>query len=142
MAANFLIDTGAILALLDKTDRWNRPCITAFQKLRLPALTSEAVLAEVFHLAHRSRTQMETVWKFVRSGVIQLATIEDSELNQIQALMIRYRDTPMDFADATLVFLAERESLSVVLTVDQSEFHTYRIGSKSRFHVLPEQQRR
>ncbi len=85
---------------------------------------------------------METVWKFIRSGAVQLAVIEDSELSQIQSLMVRYRDTPMDFADATLVFLAQRESLSAILTVDQSEFRTYRIGSKRRFHVLPEQQPR
>src|SRR6266851_2146287 len=50
MHAEALIDTGAILALLDKSDRWHQPCVTAFAQLRLPLLTSEAVLTELFHL--------------------------------------------------------------------------------------------
>ncbi|HEY6290548.1 MAG TPA: hypothetical protein VI455_03175, partial [Terriglobia bacterium] len=41
--ANALIDTGAILALLDRTDRWHDPCVNAFRQLRLPLLTSGAV---------------------------------------------------------------------------------------------------
>jgi predicted nucleic acid-binding protein len=137
MAANLLIDTGAILALLDKNDRWHGPCLATFLQLRLPVLTSEAVLTEVFHLVKRSRTEMGTVWKFLRSGAVALATIDHSELDHIHALMWRYRDRPMDFADATLVHLAERESLSVILTVDQADFETYRIAGKHRFRILP-----
>ena len=60
MAANLLIDTGAILSILDEEERWHRRCLHAFKHLRLPALTSAAVLTEVFHLVKRSRTQMET----------------------------------------------------------------------------------
>ena len=43
----------------------------------------------------------------------------------------------MDFADATLVHLANRESLNVILTVDQDDFTTYRLEGKRRFRVLP-----
>ena len=46
-------------------------------------------------------------------------------------------DRPMDFADATLVYLAKRESLSTILTVDHADFETYRIEGKRRFRVLP-----
>ena len=60
-----------------------------------------------------------------------------SELPQIQALMSRYWDRPMDFADATLVHLARRESLSTIFTVDHSDFETYRIEGRRRFRVLP-----
>lgn len=137
MAANFLIDTGAILALLDKRDRWNPVCSDTLLKLRLPALTSEAVLTEVFHLVRRSRTEMEAVWKFLESGAATMATIAESELPQIHALMTRYRDRPMDFADATLVYLADRESINVIFTIDQSEFETYRMKGNRRFQILP-----
>jgi predicted nucleic acid-binding protein len=137
MAANALIDTGAILALLDKTDRWHRLCVDAFGQLRLPLLTSEAVLTELFHLIGDSRHEMETAWRFVRSGAIVLAIIEDSELSQIQTLMSRYSDRPMDFADATLVYLAKREALSSIFTVDHSDFDTYRIDGRRRFRIIP-----
>jgi uncharacterized protein len=137
MAADALIDTGAILALLDRTDRWHRMCVDAFQQLRLPLVTSEAVLAELFHLVGGSRHEMETAWKFLRSGAITLAAIEDSELLEIQAYMLRYWDRPMDFADATLVYLARREGLTTVFTVDRADFDTYRIGGRKRFRIVP-----
>jgi predicted nucleic acid-binding protein len=137
MTANALIDTGAILALLDKTDRWHRVCVDAFEQLRLPLVTSETVLTELFHLVGDSRHEIEAAWRLVRSGAIVLAAIEDSELSQIQTLMSRYADRPMDFAHATLVYLAKREALSTIFTVDHADFDTYRIEGRRRFRVLP-----
>lgn len=137
MAADALIDTGAILALLDRTDRWHEACVDAFRHLRLPLLTSEAVLTELFHLVGDSRHEMETAWRFVRSGAIRLAEIEDSELPEIQTLLSRYWDRPMNFAHATLVHLAKREGLSTIFTVDHTDFSTYRIEGRKRFRILP-----
>ncbi len=137
MPADALIDTVAILALLDKDDRWHESCVDAFQQLRLPLLTSEAVLTELFHLVGDSQKEMEAAWKFVRSGALVVGAIDHGELPHLHALMSRYWDRPMDFADATLVYLAKRESLSVILTVDQGDFATYRIEGKRQFRVLP-----
>jgi uncharacterized protein len=92
---------------------------------------------ELFHLVGDDRREMEAAWKFLRSGALVLATIEHSELPQIHAFMSRYWDRPMDFADATLVHLAKRESLSTIFTVDYSDFETYRIDGRRRFRVLP-----
>ena len=137
MHANALIDTGAILALLDRSDRWHQACVDAYRQLRLPLLTSEAVLTELFHLIGEGRADLEAAWALVRSGVIVLAAIEDAELQHVRTLMSRYWDRPMDFADATLVYLAKRESLSTILTVDHADFDTYRIEGRRRFRVLP-----
>jgi predicted nucleic acid-binding protein len=137
LAANVLIDTGAILALLDRTDRWHEPCVDAFQQLRLPLLTSEAVLTELFHLVGGNRSETEAAWRFFRSGAVALLGIEDSELPDLHALMSRYWDRPMDFADATLVHLAKRESLTTIFTVDYADFETYRIDGRRRFRVFP-----
>ena len=137
MGANLLVDTGAIVALLDRDDRWHQLCLDTFRQLRLPALTSEAVLTEVFHLIKRTSTDLEKVWKFLNQGAARIAPIENWELQQIEALMWKYQDCEMDFADATLVYLAERESISVVFTIDQGDFATYRIGAKGRFQIVP-----
>jgi predicted nucleic acid-binding protein len=51
--------------------------------------------------------------------------------------MKTYWDRPMDFADATLVRLAERESLSTVFTIDNDDFETYRINGRTKFRVFP-----
>jgi len=81
MAARGLIDAGAILALLVRKDRWHEVCVEAFPQLRLPFLTSEAVLTELFHLVRDSRgRQMEAARRLVRSGAATLAAIEHALL--------------------------------------------------------------
>jgi uncharacterized protein len=137
MAVSCLIDTGAILALLDSHDRWHALCAEAFEGLRLPLLTSSAVLTELFHLVGDRRRDMEAAWTFIRSGALMLGAIQGGELPEVHALMFRYWDRPMDFADATLVYLARRESISTILTVDHSDFQTYCIEGRRKFRVLP-----
>jgi hypothetical protein len=132
-----LIDTGAILAILDRKDRWHHACALAFRHLRLPLLTTQAVLTELFHLVGDHRREREAAWALLLSGAIEIAPIRQEELAGIQSLMDRYSDRPMDFADATLVHLARRESISSILTVDLADFNTYRIEGKRRFRVLP-----
>ena len=138
MTANALMDTGALLAILRPNDQWHSACVEAFPLVRLPLLTSEAVLTELFHLLGNQAHDVEAAWTFVRSGALTLGTITDADLSALAALMRRYHDRPMDFADATLVHLAERESLSTVLTVDFSDFQTYRIRGQRRFRILPQ----
>lgn len=135
--AHGLIDTGAILAILDRTDIWHQVCTEAYEHLPLPLLTSEAVLTEVFHLIDDTSIARETVWHFVFSGAMRVCAIGDDELSAIRDLMRRYDDHPMDFADATLVYLAKRESLPTILTVDHADFSTYRIEGRRGFRVLP-----
>ena len=137
MAANGLIDTGAIVALLDRSDHWHQPCAEAFKQLRLPLFTSEAVLTELFHLVGDDGRQVRAAWKFVRSGALTIAPINDADLPTLDVLMNQYRDRPMDFADATLVHIAERESISLILTIDHDDFETYRIHGRRRFRIVP-----
>lgn len=137
MLVRALADTGALLAYLDRSDRWHERCRAAFVELRLPLVTSTAVLTELFHLVGDSRRETAVAWEFVRSGVLSIAPLSDRDLPDLVDLMRRYHDRPMDFADATLVRIAERESLSTIFTVDRDDFETYRIGGRKRFRILP-----
>jgi len=109
----------------------------AFGQLRLPLMTSTAVLTELFHLVGDNAREIDITWKFVRSGALTIAPMSDRDLPEIEALMRKYHDRPMDFADATLVHLAQRESLSTVFTIDHDDFETYRIGGRKRLRILP-----
>jgi predicted nucleic acid-binding protein len=137
MRAAGLIDTGALLALLDEADSWHTACAAAFAATRLPLATSSAVLAELFHLLGPNPRDVAKAWRFLRSGAVALLPLTDADLPDLERLMRRYADRPMDFADATLVRLAERESLSTILTVDHDGFDTYRIKSRTRFRTVP-----
>ncbi len=137
MPVSALIDTGAILAILDRKDHWHQKCTDAFRQMRLPLLTSQAVLTELFHLTGDDRNEMEAAWKFLRSGAVVIGSIDNLEMPALHNLMSKYWDRPMDFADATLVYLAKRESLSTILTVHIADFITYRIEGNRKFRVLP-----
>jgi predicted nucleic acid-binding protein len=137
MPAQGLIDTGAMLALLHRDDRWHARCVETFQRLRVPWATSVAVLTEFFYLASRGPLSVATTWEFVRSEAIVLLPIEGSDLPALDELMRKYADRPMDFADATLVHLARRESLTTVFTIDHHDFETYRIDGRRRFRIVP-----
>ena len=137
MQAKGLIDTGAILALLDADDRWHDPCREAFTSARLPLATTAAILAEVFHLLGDHARDVAAAWRFLLSGAVTVLPITDADSGSLEKLMKRYRDRPMDFADATLVRIAEREGLFTILTIDHNDFETYRIGTKTRFRIVP-----
>lgn len=136
--ARGLADTGALLALLDRDDRWHAACAEAFAEIPLPLATSAAVLAELFHLLGDHPRHRAAGWGLVRSGAITVLPIDDDDLDELDGLMKKYADRPMDFADATLVRLAQREKLSLIFAVDRDDFDTYRIEGRRRFRIVPE----
>jgi len=137
MRAHGLIDTGAILAILNDKDRWHVRCVEAFKALQLPLATTAAVLTELFYFLRNNPHNVEAAWRFVRSGAILVLPITDTDLPALDRLMNQYHDRPMDFADATLVHLAQRESLSTICTIDHNDFETYRITGRQTFRVVP-----
>ena len=136
-----LIDTGAIVAILDRDDSWHSACVQALKLLRFPLLTTEAVLTEAFHLIGPNAHNIQRLWAFVSSGAITVNTLGDFDLLELRSLMTKYKDRPMDFADATLVHAANRESISVVLTIDHDDFETYRLKGNKKFTIRPFGQR-
>lgn len=137
MAARILIDTGPMLAMINRRDRWNKRCNAILPHLPLPLVTSEAVLTELLYMVRGDHRAIQAVWTFVNSGAITLGAIGGQDLPALAALMKQYADVPMDFADATLVYLAQREGLNTVLTID-SDFLIYRISRRQRFRVIPD----
>ncbi len=132
-----IVDTGAIIALLDTDEFSHKTCVKTLASLPLPLLTTEAVLTELFHLIAARNLSVERAWKFVLSGAVMVKPCADSDLSALRALMAQYKNRPMDFADATLVHLAGRESITTIFTVDRDDFETYRIGGRKRFTILP-----
>ena len=132
-----LIDTGAILALLDSDDQWHELCTAAFPSLLLPLATTAAELAELFHLLGDHPGDMAAAWRFLRSGAVVLLPITDADVPDLERLMKQYADRPMDLADATLVHLAKREALTTIFSIDHDDFETYRIGGRRKFRIVP-----
>ena len=136
-----LIDTGPIVALFDKDDRYYVPCLEILNELREPLLTTWPVLTECFYLLNFSWEVQDSVWLFIQRGGIEIYPLEKELLIRCRELMRQYRDLPMDLADATLVVLAEVLDLSKIFTLDQKDFSVYRFKGRKRFTLIPPQLR-
>jgi hypothetical protein len=137
MTARALIDTSVLLALVNNVEPRHADCRDLVETVRLPLGLTQAVLTEAFYfVAEHSRLRADT-WDLVRSPVIEVIEMTVDDLPHLEALMEKYSDRPMDYADATLVRAGERLGLTTILTLDYSDFATYRMSGRKKFHILP-----
>ena len=124
MSRTFL-DTGPLVAFLNRNDQWHRWAETQMGALPPPLLTCEPVLTEACFLIQRNGGQPAEVLRKVQAGVITIALDLQTEAAALETLMRRYADTPMSLADACLVRLSEIHSDCQVFTLD-THFRRYR----------------
>jgi uncharacterized protein len=129
-----LLDTGALVSLLDRSQRRHREFVGVFQTWQREAVTTEAILTEATHLWRGFPAAALPVW-FVLSGGAVLVPTSAAALRRARELMVQYADCPMDFADSTLVVLAEDLKTNIVLTTDRRDFSMYRIDGRKRFEI-------
>jgi predicted nucleic acid-binding protein len=135
---NILLDTGAFVALLDKSEKNHKRCVMFFKDFKGKILTTEPVLTETVYLLGPSVKAQKTGIEFILRGGATLVPQSMESLSKAIALMEKYKDIPMDFADATLVSLAEETGINEVFTLDIRGFSAYRIQGKKTFKILPE----
>jgi predicted nucleic acid-binding protein len=128
-----LLDTGPLVAFLNRSDRHHAWALERLAEIEPPLLTCEAVLAEACHLVRRTSAGPRAVAEMVTGDLIEVPFRLGAEAERIGHLLGRYADVPMSLADACLVRLAEIETGSAVLTLD-SDFHVYRMHGRQ---VIP-----
>jgi predicted nucleic acid-binding protein len=131
-----LVDASALIALLDEDDAEHQRCVEALKHIREPLATVWPALTEAMHLLAESPRGPEALCDMVSDGVLKLLLLDAPDMARIKELMRKYRDLPMDFADAALVRVAERDFMTRILTFD-SHFEVYRLPRRTRFSVLP-----
>lgn len=137
VAANWLLDTGPVVALLSRNDRAHAACIAAFEAVRGKLLTTEAVLTEAMHLLGRRPEGANACLEFFLRSAAILVPMTPERLTRCRDLMTRYANVPMDFADASLVAMAEEFTIGRVLTLDRRGFETYRWRQHKPFSIAP-----
>jgi len=123
----WLIDTGPLVAYFDRSDSLNEEIAERLNRFHGLLCTTGAVICEAMHFLPRVQDGPDKLAEFVAAS--GLSVFESTRPEQIHAavkLMNKYRDTPMDFADATLVLLAQDLGIRDILTLDRRGFRTYR----------------
>jgi predicted nucleic acid-binding protein len=135
-----LVDASALIALLDRDDAQHETCVETLKHIRDPLATVWPALTEAMHLLADTPRGPEALCDMISDGALKLIPLEAPDLARIKQLMQKYRDVPMDFADAALVCAAERERLTRIVTFDR-HFEIYRLPRRARFQVLPSRAR-
>jgi uncharacterized protein len=135
---SILLDTGVFVALIDKSERNHERCVAFLKEYRGKLFTTEPVLTETLYLLGPSIKAQLCCVDFMLKGGATLIPQSGISLSRASALIKKYKDIPMDFADATLVSLAEEMDVVEILTLDQRGFGVYRIRGKTAFRIWPE----
>ncbi len=133
MKKQVILDTGPLIALLNRRDLYHNWVTHQIKSINPPFLTCEAVITEACFLSCRDIGDTNAVIDLAQNGFMKVPFHFDDEMDTIKKIMLKYANVPMSFADACLVRMAEIYPKSAVLTLD-SDFRIYR---KNRNQVIP-----
>jgi uncharacterized protein len=133
-----LVDTGALVAVLDPTDRHHASCVAVLRRVQVPLVTVWPVVTEVSHLLSFSHAAQDALLELIDDGTIAVEALTRADVPRLRELSKKYTDLPMDLANAALVCVAERLKLRTIFTTDRRDFAVYRAKKNLKFRVLPE----
>ena len=132
-----LVDAGPLVALVVRSDPAHTACMRSLSRMRGGLVTVWPAFTEAMHLVARYEGAIDAVWGLLASTAIAVARLDEDDVPRMRALMAKYRDLPMDLADAAIVRVAERERIRTVFTVDRRDFQIYRPSRLGRFTIVP-----
>jgi predicted nucleic acid-binding protein len=130
-----LVDTGPLVALANKRDKFHLSCSVALKKHHGRLLTTWAVLTEFSHLTHSVNATLP-LYHWIERGGLELLPLGRDELVSAIDWIERYADRPMDLADASLVVAALKTGCHKIWTLDRADFETYRLPGRKHFTLV------
>ena len=133
---NAILDTSPWVALIDRSESMHDRCVGWFKDYSGKLYSTEAVLTEVLYLLNFSVKAQTAAIDFILKSVVDLIPASGESLKKVRALMRKYSDLPMDYADATIVCLGMDAGIKNIITLDKKDFSIYRIRNQP-FVIMP-----
>jgi predicted nucleic acid-binding protein len=133
-----LVDTGPLVAILSREDEYHAACVSALREMSGPLLSCWPVITEAAWLLRKSPRAVQQLLRSIDGGFLELLPLAGAEAEAIAALMKRCEDIHPQLADIVLVYLANREKIDTIFTLDQRDFSIYRSGRRTTFRIVPE----
>jgi len=130
-----LLDTGPLVALVNRRDQFHQWAKTEWEQIEPPLLTCEAVITEASFLLRSVYGGQQAVVSLIQRGIVQIPFCLEEEVERVGELLNRYRSVPISLADACMVRMAEQYASSYVLTID-SDFHIYPKEKNQKIPVI------
>lgn len=134
---DIVFDTGPWVALIDRSESEHLKCLQWFKGFSGNLYSTEAVFTEVLYLLNFSIIAQKAAFDFVLENIVKIIPQDAESLAQAKQLMTKYSDLPMDYADATLVALAQDTEISTIATLDRKDFSIYRLSAAKQFTIVP-----
>lgn len=132
-----IMDTGPWVALIDRSESRHNECVDWLKNFSGKLYSTEAVLTEVLYILNFSIRAQCAALDFVLESVVEIVPSSTESLKRAKSMMKKYADLPMDFADATIVCLAEEIGIPNVATFDKKDFAIYKLPKKKNFTIMP-----
>ncbi len=132
-----LVDTGPLVALLNKSQPTHQLCKETFAELSTPLLTCWPVLTEAAYLLRKFPVQVRSLVAATDQGFLQILPLNSGDAAGINIILAKYSDQGFQLADACWMYLAERENISTVFTLDEKDFSVYRLPNGDSLQLLP-----
>ena len=140
MLNTVLIDTGPLIALFDRDDKYHTSIVEFIKNTNYRFISTTAVLTETMYmLDFNTAVQLNFLEWIMKEGVI-IHEIKQSNIKRIIDLTKKYSDRPMDFADSTLVIAAEERGIRQIISID-TDFDIYRLYNKMKIENIFAQRR-
>ena len=133
-----LVDTGPIVAVTSAADGSHARCVETLASLRPPLLTCWPVLTEAAWLLRRDPDAVGRLFAAFDAGLFALLPLGADALPWIASFMRRYADSNIQLADAALAYLAEREQIRTVFTLDRRDFSVIRLKRNRALKIIPD----
>ena len=130
-----LIDSGPLIALFDKSDSYHLKVLNFLKSYKGTLVTSLAVVTEVSHMLDFNLQVQIDFLKWIELGGIEIYNITQNDIADIRVMMQKYIDIPMDFADASLMYIANKENIKEIISID-SDFDIYKTLKKQNLRNL------
>ncbi len=132
-----LIDANILVGYLDPDDGWHARAIEGLAAASGTMTTTWPAVAEAsYMLGHRGWSFQNGLVEMIEEGTLAIALLAREDAPRLKALMAKYRDQPMDLADASLVRVAERDGIDTIVSLDR-DFRIYRAAGIGALKILP-----
>jgi predicted nucleic acid-binding protein len=132
-----LVDTGPLVAIFSSRDQHHEKCVAQMRAIQPPLLTCWPVLTEAAWLLRRHSDATGLLLSSIGAGFLSLLPLEQDAASQIADFLAKYKRIGAQLADAALVYLANRERIDTIFTLDRRDFSVYKTASGRSLRVIP-----
>lgn len=137
MVERAVADTGPLVAIVRKREKAHRKCVAALKMLRPPLLTCWPVLTEAGWLLRDEPGGIKALGGLVQSGSVKLVELDEAALHWMIGFLDRYASVGAQMADAAVMYIAKREGIDTVFTLDRRDFSVYRTTAGHALNIMP-----